>query len=103
MKRAALGLLCLLIALPGFAGSKAPRKTPLTMQRCVSLEHSAKGWRMRIMCLEGEGMIVVQDAPGASQYRGSGVFAGSSQEELAATYQSLVPEDELRLDLMQLG
>ena len=103
MKRAALGVLCLLIALPGFAGSAGERKMPLTMQRCVSLEHTRNGWRMQILCREGKGVIVLDDASETRHYRGTGIFAESSQEELGATYQSLIPRDDSPFELMQLG
>ena len=103
MKRTALGVLCLLIALPIFAGNPGARKMPHTMQRCVSLEHTTVGWRMQILCREGKGMIVLADAAGTKHYQGTGIFAGSSQDELDATYQSLIPRDDSRFELMQLG
>jgi len=103
MKRAALGVLCLTIALPLFAGSAGARRIHLTAQRCVSLEHKANGWRMEILCHEGKGVIVLSDAAGTRRYRGTGIFAGLSQEDLDATYQSLIPRDDSRFELMQLG
>jgi hypothetical protein len=103
MKRTAFGVLCLLIALPVFAGSPSAYKMRRTMQRCVSLQHTAGGWRMQITCREGNGVIVLADAAGTRRYRGTGIFAETSQKELDATYQSLIPRDATRFELQQLG
>jgi hypothetical protein len=103
MKRTAFGVLCLLIALPVLAGSPGAYKMRFTMKRCVSLEHTPSGWRMQVTCREGNGVIVLADAAGTRNYRGTGVFAKSSQKELDATYQSLIPRDDSRFELPQLG
>ena len=103
MKRAVLAMVCLAIALPVLAGRSGAVKRPLTMQHCVSLQHTASGWRMEIVCREGKGVIVLTDVPGIRRYRGSGVFAGWSQEQLDATYQSLIPADASGIELIQLG
>jgi len=98
MKRAVLFVLVVsLVALPMFGASKQK----LTTARCASLEHVAGGWRMVINCDQGKGAIVMLDA--GKQYRGSGVFAGWSQEQMNATYQSLLPTDYSRFELLQLG
>jgi len=98
MKRAVLALLILsLIALPTFAQDKLN----ITKGRCASLERIAGGWRMEINCDQGKGAIVMLDT--GKQYRGSGVFAGWSQEQMKAAYQSLLPTDYSRFELLQLG
>ena len=103
MKRTAFGVLCLLIAIPVFADSPGPHKMRRTMQRCVSLEHTAGGWRMQITCREGNGVIVFADAAGTRRYCGTGIFAETSQKELDSTYQSLIPRDDSSFELPQLG
>ena len=59
MKRATLGALCLLFALPLFASSAGARRVQLTKQRCISLEQTADGWQMQILCHEGKGAIAL--------------------------------------------
>ena len=103
MKRATLGALCLLFALPLLASSAGARRTQLTKQRCISLEQTANGWQMEILCREGKGAIVLAAGGGTRHYRGSGVFAGLSQEELNATYQSLIPRDDSGFELMMVN
>ena len=77
MKRAVLGILILsLVALPMFGADKHK----LTTARCASLEHVAGGWRMEINCEQGKGTVVLLDA--GKQYRGNGVFADWSQEQM---------------------
>ncbi len=98
MKRVVLSILILsMVALPMFGASKQK----LTTARCASLEHIAGGWRMVINCDQGKGAIFMLDA--GKQYRGSGVFAGWSQEQMNATYQSLLPTENSRFELLQLG
>jgi hypothetical protein len=98
MKRVVLSILILsLVALPMFGASKQK----LTTARCASLEHIAGGWRMVVNCDQGKGAIVMLDT--GKQYRGSGVFAGWSQEQMSAAYQSLLPTENSRFELLQLG
>jgi beta-lactamase superfamily II metal-dependent hydrolase len=98
MKRVVLSILILsLVALPMFGASKQK----LTTARCASLEHIAGGWRMVVNCDQGKGAIVMLDT--GKQYRGSGVFAGWSQEQMNATYQSLLPTENSPFELLQLG
>jgi hypothetical protein len=98
MKRAVLIVLVLsLVALPMFGASKQK----LTTARCASLEHIAGGWRMEVNCEQGKGAIVMFDA--GKQFRGNGVFAGWSQAQMNAMYQSLLPTDNSRIELLQLG
>jgi hypothetical protein len=98
MKRAVLGILILsLVALPMLGADKHK----LTTAQCASLERVAGGWQMQINCKEGRGAIVMLDAD--RQYRGNGIFAGWSQEQLSATYQSLLPAENSRFELLQLG
>jgi len=56
---------------------------------------------MEINCDLGEGAIVMLDT--GKQFRGNGVFAGWSQEQMNAMYQSLLPADNFRIELLQLG
>ncbi|HEV8658456.1 MAG TPA: hypothetical protein VGS96_07485 [Thermoanaerobaculia bacterium] len=97
MKRAIVATLVLsLCALPLFAKGE-----PLTSARCVSLEHVQGGWRMEIKCDQGAGAISLMDA---GQYRGEGVFAKWSQEQMRSTYGSLIPKESgPAFELMQLG
>jgi len=95
MKRATVMILILsLCSLPLFAGDHA------TKLRCVSLEHVSGGWMMKVECVEGAGTISLSDD---GSYRGAGMFSKWSQQQLSATYQSLVPTDEARIELQQLG
>ena len=103
MKRTMLAVLCLSVALPVLASGAAPRRTQHTLGRCVSLEHRGNGWQMEILCREGKGTIVRIDADGKRLYRGTGIFESSTEQELEATYQSLLPKDDSPLVLMQLG
>jgi invasion protein IalB len=98
MKRTVLGILILsLVALPMFGADKQKVTTP----RCASLERVAGGWRMEINCEQGKGAVVLLDA--GKQYRGNGVFAGWSQKQMNAIYQSLLPTENSRFELLQLG
>jgi hypothetical protein len=103
MKRATLGALCLVFALPLLASSAGARRIQLTKQRCISLEQTTSGWQMQILCREGKGVIVLAVEPGTRHYRGSGVFAGLSQEELDATYRSLIPRGDSGFELMMVN
>ena len=97
MKRAALAVLILsVVALPMF-GTESQK---MTTARCASLERIAGGWQMAINCDQGKGAIVLLDA---GNYRGNGMFAGWSQKQMSATYQSLLPTDNSRIELLQLG
>ncbi len=97
MKRALLSILIVsLVAFPVFGASKQQ----VTTARCLSLEHVTGGWRMQINCDQGKGAIIVSDQ---NQYRGEGVFAAWSQEQMKDVYRSLIPKDESRLELIQLG
>jgi hypothetical protein len=103
MKRATLGALCLVFALPLLASSAGARRIQLTKQRCISLEQTKNGWQMQILCREGKGVIAVAVEAGTSHYSGSGVFAGLSQEELDATYRSLIPRGDSGFELMMVN
>lgn len=96
MKRAVVTLLVVLFAVPLFAqDSKA---------QCVSLEHVRGAWRMQIKCEQGTGAILLADKDGAKSYRGEGVFANWTQEQLGSMYESLAPQATTpSLELMQLG
>jgi hypothetical protein len=103
MKRAALGVLILsLVAFPTFAGSATAHRMPVTTARCVSLEHIPGAWRMQIRCDQGQGSIILSDSA-TRKYRGDGMFAGLSQEEMQAVYQSLIPNEDSHFVIMQLG
>jgi hypothetical protein len=92
-----------IISLPLFAGdSGTHRSAALTNARSQSLEHVAGSWRMQIKCDQGVGTISMIDIEERPIYRGEGCFAGWSQDELKATYQSMIPNEAV-LDLMQLG
>jgi hypothetical protein len=98
MKRALLIVLILsVVALPMFGADKQKLNTA----RCASLERIAGGWRMEISCEQGKGAIVLLDS--GNQYRGNGVFAGWSQQQMNAMYRSLLPADTSRIELLQLG
>jgi hypothetical protein len=98
MKRVVPFVLALsLVALPMFGATKQKLNTA----RCASLEHIAGGWRMEIHCEQGKGAIVMLDS--GKQFRGNGVFAGWSQEQMNAMYQSLLPADNSRIESLQLG
>ncbi len=98
MKRVVLIVLMLsLVALPMFGATKQNLK----IVRCASLEHVAGGWRMEISCEQGKGAIIMLDS--GKQYRGNGMFAGWSQEQMNAMYQSLLPTDHSRFESLQLG
>ncbi|HSP34326.1 MAG TPA: hypothetical protein VLU46_08430 [Thermoanaerobaculia bacterium] len=68
--------------------------------RCASLEHVSGGWMMKVECTAGGGTISLLDD---GTYRGTGMFTTWSQEKLGATYQSLVPSDDSRVEYPQLG
>lgn len=98
MKRAVLFVLALsLVALPMLGATQQK----LTTARCASLERIAGGWQMEIHCEEGKGSIVMLDS--GKQFRGNGMFAGWSQEQMRAMYESLLPADASRIELLQLG
>ena len=99
MKRAALAVLILCIALPSFAAEKQK----LTAPHCASLERVSGGWRMQVNCEEGKGAILLLDSQKDMQYRGEGMFASWSQEHLSAVYQSLIPKSGLAFEILQLG
>lgn len=96
MKRAVVTLLALsLVASAAFAqDSKA---------QCMSLEHVRGAWRMQIKCEQGTGAIVLLDQQETRTYRGEGVFAKWSQQQMDAMYQSLVPQDSTASESLQLG
>lgn len=96
MKRTLISVLVLsLVALPLFAeGAKT------TKARCISLEHVRGAWVMKVECTEGAGSIVMADS---GQYHGDGVFSTWSQEKLRTMYDSLVPKDDSRFEILQLG
>ena len=95
MKRAIVMFLVVsLCSIPMFATEQVAKA------RCISLEHVSGGWLMKIECVEGSGSIVLSDS---GAYQGGGVFATWSQQKLGSTYQSLVPRDDSRVELLQLG
>lgn len=52
----------------------------------------------------GAGAITLIESPDGSIYRGDGILLGWTQEELAATYQQLMPvDDERQPEVLQLG
>ena len=65
--------------------------------------HSA--WRMQIASGSVGGTITLIDAAGGAPfYRGAGFCLGWTQEQLAETYQRLLPHDEEPpFEVMQLG
>ena len=97
MKRATVLILILsLSSLPLFA-----QGGQISKARCMSLEHVSGAWIMKIECAEGAGTITAWDE---GSYKGAGVFAKWSQDELRSTYQSLVPgDDDTRIEIQQLG
>jgi hypothetical protein len=97
MKRAALIVLILSVAALPMFGAQSQK---VTAARCASLERIAGGWQMVISCDQGKGAIILLDA---GKYRGNGMFAGWSQKQMNATYQSLLPTDDSRFELLQLG
>ena len=97
MKRSAIAVLILsMLAMPLLAQTEKGA-------RCVSLEHVRGAWRMQIQCDRGEGAISLVDSGSQKTYRGEGVYAQSSQKELEATYESLLPKDESAAETLQLG
>ncbi|GAC1400894.1 MAG: hypothetical protein NVSMB68_15650 [Thermoanaerobaculia bacterium] len=97
MKRAMITMLVVsLSSLPLFAGdSKA---------QCVSLEHVRGAWEMKVKCEQGAGTITLVDDSGQRTYRGDGVFASWSQEQLGSMYDALVPAgDASAIEILQLG
>jgi hypothetical protein len=99
MKRAVVTMLVVsLFAVPMFA------QDPVAKARCVSLEHVSGAWHMQISCENGAGSISLSEASENATYRGDGVFATWSQQELRAMYESLVPKDtESAIEVLQLG
>ncbi|HSP17482.1 MAG TPA: hypothetical protein VLV78_22245 [Thermoanaerobaculia bacterium] len=96
MKRAMVMFLMLsLCSVPLFA-----QNDRLTRARCISLEHVRGAWIMKVECVEGAGSIVMADN---GQYHGDGIFSSWSQDKLRTTYGSLVPKDDARLEILQLG
>jgi hypothetical protein len=57
---------------------------------------------MQIRCDQGVGTISMIDSGRLPVYRGEGCFVGWSQDELKATYLSMIPNEAV-LELMQLG
>ena|SRR5438552_14274545 len=84
------------------ANSGVHQAAALTNVRALSVEHTAGAWRMQIKCDQGVGTISMIDGGQSPVYRGEGCFAGWSQDELKATYQSMIPNESV-LELMQLG
>ena len=63
------------------------------------------GWRMEILSDDGKGAITLIEAGGRPLFRGEGIFLGTSQEDLAAVYNTLnaPPDDEPAFELQHLG
>jgi hypothetical protein len=99
MKRTVVTMLVIsLFALPMFA------QDPVAKARCVSLEHVRGAWRMQISCERGDGAISLADTSEQKSYRGDGLFATWSQDDLRAMYQMLIPKESgAAFELMQLG
>ena len=74
-----------------------------TKAQCIALEHARGAWKMEIHCDQGNGAIVLIDRDGAKMYRGEGVFSNWSQQQMDEMYQSLIPEDTEKTELLQLG
>ena len=89
MKRSAITILILSLCATSLSAD-----TEAMNARCVSLEHVRGAWRMQIQCEKGDGAILLVDSGSRVTYRGEGIYAKSSQKDLEATYQSLVPKDE---------
>ena len=104
MKRSLVLILVFsLISLSLFgANSGVHQSAALTNARALSIEHAAGAWRMEIKCDQGVGTISMIDGGQQPVYRGEGCFSGWSQDELKATYQSMIPNESV-LELMQLG
>ena len=104
MKRALLVVFVVsLISISLFgANGGVHQSAALTNVRALSLEHAAGSWRMQIKCDQGVGTISMIDSREQPVYRGEGCFAGWSQDELKATYQSMIPSEAV-LELIQLG
>jgi hypothetical protein len=104
MKRALLVMFVVsLISIPLIgANSGVHQSAALTNVRALSLEHAAGSWRMQIKCDQGVGTISMIDSGQLPVYRGEGCFTGWSQEELRATYLSMIPNEAV-LELIQLG
>lgn len=92
-----------LLAVPLFAASAPTPQSLGSKARCVSLEHTRGAWWMQIECAGQAGTIVMIDSA-AESYRGEGMFASWTQDDLRAAYRSLLPKDDgVRLELLQLG
>jgi hypothetical protein len=104
MKRALLVMFVVsLISIPLFGADRGVHQSAaLTNVRALSLEHAVGSWRMQIKCDQGVGTISMIDRGQQPVYRGEGCFADWSQEELKATYQSMIPNEAV-LELIQLG
>ena len=104
MKRALLVMFVVsLISIPLFgANSRGHQSAALTNVRALSLEHAAGSWRMQIKCDQGVGTISMIDSGQQPVFRGEGCFTGWSQQELRATYLSMIPSEAV-LELIQLG
>ena len=102
MKRAFVMVVVLsLFAVSLFAqNSKA---TPLTNARAITLEHVQGAWRMDIRCDQGLGSISMLDDAQRIIFLGEGCFANLTQEQMAAMYRSLLPQDSPAMEAIQLG
>ncbi len=101
MKRLAIAVFVVsLVAVPSFAGNAESQK-PVSKAQCVTLDHVTGAWRMQIACDQGRGAIVRFDS---QEFRGDGIFAGWSQQQLRALFESLIPDtsDKAYLESPQL-
>ncbi len=101
MKRVAIAVLVMSLGAPSaFAGEAASQK-PVSKAHCVTLEHITGAWRMQIACDQGRGVILRLDS---QEFRGDGMFAGWSQEQMRSLFDSLVPDtsDKAYLESPQL-
>jgi hypothetical protein len=61
-------------------------------------------WRLSVACGEGQGAIIFIEISPESFFRGEGVFLGWTQEQLAASYATLLPSSkEPPFEIPQLG
>lgn len=85
-----------LFAVPLFAAN-------VSKARCISLEHAHGAWRMQIDCEGSTGAISMIDVADHVSFRGEGMFATWTQEQLRAEYMLLLPHDDVVFEPLLLG
>jgi hypothetical protein len=81
--------------------AKSPERVHV---RSRSSNVTRAAWRIEVASDQGPGTIVlIEISPGEQYYRGDGTFLGWNQQQLAATYQELVPKTDSEPELPQLG